>query len=128
MIAVAIGLLAFSMAGPMANGAATRYLTNGIVLTGMEQRSISGYVGVLANYTNTLSSPMNTLVYLTLVNSAGQTVYWNYDSCSFAANQKVQCFVLIASTVPKGVYAAYTFVTTSTSVPISVTKGIQVTV
>ena len=127
-VAVAIGLLALSMAAPMAGGATTGYLTSGIALTGMTQTTLNGYEGVLANYTSQFSSPINTLVYMDLVNSARQTVYWNDGACSFAANQKVQCFVFIAGTVPKGVYGAYLFVTTTSNIPISLTKGIQVTV
>ena len=125
-VAVAIALLAFSTAGPIATSATSTYLTNGIILSGMKQSSIGGYEGVIANYSNHFSSQMNTVVYLDLINSAGQTVYWNRSTCYFGANQEAQCYVLISSAVPKGVYAAYMFITTPSNVPISVTKGIQV--
>jgi len=119
-------LLALSTAVP-ANAVATTYLTGGITQSAIKQSIVNGFGGVLVNYTSTFSSSIATFVYLDLTNSGGQTVYWNLGTCAFAANQSVQCFVPIASTVGKGSYTAYVFVTTNSSIPISMTSSLQVT-
>ena len=120
-------LLAASTAMPMANGATGPYLTIGIAQSAIKQTTINGYNGVLVNYTSTYSSPIGAFVYLDLASSAGQTVYWNVGACNFAPGQKAQCFVVIASTVPKGIYSASVFATTNSSIPISATASLQVT-
>ena len=120
-------LIVISGMVPVVAGASTSYLTTGIVQSGIKQVALNGYNGVLVNYTNTYASPMDAFVYLNLVTSAGQVIYWNLGGCTFAAHQKVPCFVVVASTVPKGVYTASVFVTTNTSVPISTTSTMQVT-
>jgi len=112
---------------PMVSGATSPYLTIGVTRSAIKQSIVGGVNGVLVNYTSSYSKSIGTFVYLDLANSGGQTVYWNVATCAFAATQKVQCFVPIASTVAKGIYNATVFVTTNSSVPISATSSIQVT-
>jgi hypothetical protein len=125
---VTISLLAISFTVPTASGATNSYLTTSVSQSGIEQKTINISNGVLVNYTSTYSSSLVAFVYLDLANSAGQTIYWNVASCTFAANQMVQCFVIIASTVPKGIYTASVFATTTSSVPLSTTSSVQVTI
>ena len=127
MLALVVGLLTVSAATPTAGAASTTFLTTGITQSGMKQVTISVYEGVLVNFTNSYSVPMSTFVYLDLASSGGQTVYWNVGTCNFAANQLVQCFVVIAPSVPKGTYTASVFVTTNSSVPISTTSTLHLT-
>ena len=128
MLGMLAGLLMLSMVMPVASGASTSYLTTGLVQSNIKQTAISGYDGVLVNYTNTYSSSFGAFVYLDLVNSAGQTVYWNVGGCSFSARQTASCFVVISSAVPKGVYTAQVFAATSTDVPVSASGSLKVTV
>jgi hypothetical protein len=125
---VTISLLATSFFAPIASGATNSYLTTGVTQSGIEQKTINVSNGVLVNYTSTYSSSLVAFVYLDLTNSAGQTIYWDVASCTFAANQKVQCFVVIAATVPKGNYSASVFAATTSSVPLSTTSSVQVTI
>lgn len=125
---LAVLLLAFSLAAPVANGASDKYLTVALTQSGMKQSTIGGYDGILANFTNTYTTPVTAFVYMDLVNSAGQTIYWNVGSCSFSASQKAQCFVTILPSVPRGTYTAWLFATTNSSVPISTFSSVQVTV
>ena len=78
---------------PAANGASAAYLTTGITQSSIKQTVIGTYDGVLVSYTNTYSSSFGALVYLDLINPAGQTIYLNAGSCSFAPHQTVPCFV-----------------------------------
>jgi len=120
-------ILALSTAVPAVNGATNPYLTVGIIQSAIKQSTVNGIAGVLVNYTSSYSTSIGTFVYLDLANSAGQTVYWNVGTCAFTADQKVQCFVPIASTVAKGNYTASVFVTTNSNIPISRTTSLQVT-
>ena len=122
------GLLALSMVMPVANGVSATYLTTGIAQSSIKQAVINNYNGVLVGYTNTYTSSFSAFVYLDLVNSAGQTIYLNVGSCSFAPSQTVPCFVAISPSVPKGTYTAQVFATTVTSVPVSIPGSLKVTV
>ncbi len=124
---LAASLLTVSLAVPIVNGATSAYLTIGITQSAIKQTTVNGFSGVLVNYTSTYSASIGTFIYLDLVNSGGQTVYWNVGTCNFAANQRVQCFVPIVSAVAKGMYTASVFVTTNSSIPISATSSLQVT-
>jgi hypothetical protein len=127
LIFLAACLLAVSTAVPVVNGATSSYLTVGITQSAIKQSTVNGFTGVLVNYTSTFSTSIGTFVYLDLANLGGQTVYWNVGTCTFAANQKVQCFVPIAPTVAKGTYTASVFVTTNSNIPISTTTSLQLT-
>jgi hypothetical protein len=109
-------------------GASPKYLTTGITSSGLKETTLEGYQGVLVNYTSTYSSPFAAFVYMDVVNSAGQTVYWNLGYCSFQPIQKVGCFVAIGTTLLKGIYNVRIFATTNSSVPVSVTSSLQMTV
>ena len=128
MLVVALVLFVLTTAVPMTGGATAKYLTTDATLSSAQQKVIGGYDGVLINYTSAIPSDVTVVVYLDLVNQAGQTVYWNSDSGSLHFTQTNQCFVLISSAAPSGTYGAYFFATTSTGVPISAYKGILVTV
>ena len=128
MTLLAACLLTISAAVPVASGVASSYLTIGIAPSADKQATVGQVNGVLVNYTSSYSKPIGTFVYMDLANSAGQTVYWNVATCAFAANQKVQCFVPIASSVAKGIYNATVFLTTNSSIPISTTTFLQVTI
>ena len=84
MLGMLAGLLMLSMAVPVANGVSTSYLTTGLVQSNIKQPAIRGYDGVLVNYTHTYSSAFGAFGYLDLVNSAGQTVYWNVGGAASA--------------------------------------------
>ena len=127
-LGLAIGVLALSLAMPVANGASPSYLTTALTQSAIRQATISGYNGVIVNYTNTYSSSFGAFVYLDLVNSAGQAIYWNVGYCSFSAHQEALCFVLISSAVPKGNYTAWVFATTNSSIPVSLPGSLKVTI
>lgn len=103
------------------------YLTTGVTQSGIKQTIIGGYTGVLVNYTNSYSSSFSGFVYLDVVNSAGQTVYWNLTSCPFNAAQKAQCFVAISPSPAAGNYTASVFATTTSSVPVSASSPMKLT-
>ena len=116
------------MVMPAANGVSNAYLTTGVTQSSLKQTVIGTYDGVLVSYTNTYSSSFSAFVYLDLINPAGQTIYLNVGSCSFAAHQTLPCFAAISPSVPKGTYTALLFATTDTSVPVSATGSLKVTV
>ncbi|MDG6982553.1 MAG: hypothetical protein JRM74_03770 [Nitrososphaerota archaeon] len=123
---LAVGMMLLS-AAPLGSAAAPTHLTNGVSQSGMKLATIDTYQGVVVNYTSTYSTAFDSFVYLTLVNHAGQVVYWNVASCSFSAAQEVQCFVSISPAVPSGTYTAMAFATTDTGVPVSVVSSHTVT-
>jgi hypothetical protein len=123
---VVAGLLLVSLAVPATAASSTNYLTTTLVQSGVTQTTINGFPGVLVNYTNSLTVSLNTFIYLDLVNSVGQTVYWNVETCIFASIQKVQCFVPITPTLPSGTYSARVFATSSTYVALSTTTTLVV--
>ena len=122
---LAVGMMLLS-AAPLGSSATGANLTNGISQSGMKLATIDTYQGVVVNYTSTYSTSFYSFVYLTLVNHAGQVVYWNVASCSFSAAQEVQCFVSISPAVPSGTYTAMVFATTGTRVPVSVVSSLTV--
>jgi hypothetical protein len=112
---------------PSINATSSTYLTTGITQSGMKQASISGYNGVLVNYTNTYPSSFGAFVYLDLTNAAGQTVYWYLTYFPFAAGQMGQPFVQISASVPAGNYTAWVFVATTSGIPVSTLSSVKVT-
>ena len=125
VLAVGLGLVLTSV--PPVGAASPTYLTTGIVQSGVKQTIIGNYQGVLVNYTNTQPTSVSAFVYLDLVNSAGQTVYWNLGTCTFGASQKVKCFIAISGTISRGTYTAWVFATTDTEVPVSTSTSVRVT-
>ncbi|MDE1852985.1 MAG: hypothetical protein KGI38_04455 [Thaumarchaeota archaeon] len=127
VFALAGALILLSAFTPMVTASSPTYATSAITQSGIKQTTINGYPGVLVNYTSTFTTSFGAFVYLDLMNSAGQTVYWNVGYCSFSASQQVQCFVAIAATVAAGSYTAKVFATTTTNVPVSTTGSLSVT-
>ncbi len=103
------------------------YLTTTVTQSGVKQATLGGYPGVFVNNTSSSSSSFSGFVYLDLVNSAGQTVYWGLTGCNFAAGQTVGCFVEIFTPIPAGTYTATVFATATSSVPVSVPSTLPVT-
>ena len=126
-IVLAVTLVLLSAILPVAGLSTASYLTTGIKQSGMKQATIHGYSGILVNYTSSYSSSFTAFLYVNVVNSAGQTVYWNIASCSFNPNQMVPCFVTLSSSVPAGTYTARVFATSTSNVPVSVTSSLSVT-
>ena len=127
-VSMACGLILLSTLAPTAMATSPVFPTTVLVQSGMKYATIGGYSGVLVNYTSSISTSFVAFVYIDLVNSAGQTVYWNVGYCSFAANQKVQCFVPISSTGPGGDYTASAFATTTSNVPVSSSGSLSITI
>lgn len=111
---------------PVASASApSSYLTTGFVGYGAAKTTIAGFTGVVINYNNTYSVSFSAFVYLVLVNSAGQTVYWTAAGCSVPGNSPGQCFVPIYGAL-SGTYTANLFATTNFGVPISVVDTLTV--
>src|SRR5579863_8730199 len=115
-LCVATCLTLVLIAVPPALATSPTYSTSSIVKSAMVQTKISGYEGVLVNYTSSFPTSTNGFVYMDLTNSAGETVAWNVGSCEFAPAATAQCFVLIPQSVSTGTYSASVFVVTSTGV------------
>ncbi|MDE1858425.1 MAG: hypothetical protein KGI26_05115 [Thaumarchaeota archaeon] len=113
---------------PAALAATPAYPTTAVTATGIVQTTISGYQGVLVNYTSAFPTTFSGFVYLDLTNAAGQTVAWNVAYCGFSASAKAQCFVSIPLSTAAGSYNAHVFVATSTGVAVSATSSVKVTV
>jgi len=123
---LAVSLLTLS-ATLSAFASAPPYLTTSVTQSGAKQTTIGSYNGVLVNYTSTFASSV-AFVYLDLVNSAGQTVYWNVCSSSLTAGQQSQCFVTISAAVASGNYTAWVFVTTNSGISVSASGSVKVTI
>ena len=128
MLLPVLALLALTTTAHNAAGASSGYLTTTVSHSGIRQTTISGYNGVLVNFTNTLPTAMTAFAYIDLANSAGQTVYWNVGSCSLTPSHVTQCFVSISPAVPAGNYTASVFATTGTGIPVSTVTSVKVTV
>ncbi len=113
---------------PAALAATPAYPATAVTATGIVQTKLSGYQGVLVNYSSTFSTSFSGFVYMDLTNTAGQTVVWNVAYCGFSASAKAQCFVSIPTSTATGTYTALVFVTTSTGVAVSSTSSVKVTV
>jgi len=127
-LALGLGFAILMLALPAVSQTAPSYLTTSVTSTGMKQTGIGGFNGVLVNYTNTLSSPLTVLVYMDVMNPAGQVAGVNAASCNFAANQTVRCFAVFPSSVPSGNYSIQVFATTASGVPITVIQEAQVAI
>ena len=126
MLGLCLSLLMLTV--PSLSQTAPAYLTTSVTSGGMKQTTLSGYSGVILNYTNTLSSPLTTLIYMDVLNSAGQVVGVNVATCNFASNQTVSCFVVFPSSVPSGSYSVQVFATTASGVPVSETQTAPVAI
>jgi len=118
-LAIVLGLSVLMLAVPSVGQTPPTYLSTSFTSGGMKQTVLSGYSGVLLNYTNTLSSPLTALIYMDVLNSAGQVAGVNVATCNFASNQTVRCFVVFPSSVPSGNYSVEVFATTASGVPVS---------
>ncbi len=124
-VLVAVGLILLTAVGP---AYATTYLATSVTQTGMQASTLGGYKGVLVSYNDTTSTSFVGFVYLSLSNSAGQSVYVNVATCSFDAGKVVPCFVVISPTMAAGNYTASIFATTTENVAVSAGGSLQVTV
>jgi len=127
-LVLALSLSVLMLTVPSVGQTAPAYLTTSVTSTGMKQTILGGYSGVLLNYTNTLSSPLTTLIYMDVLNSAGQVAGVNVATCNFASNQTVRCFVVFPPSVPSGNYTVEVFATTPSGVPISETQTAPVAI
>jgi len=118
-LALALVLALLVLIAPSVAQTSPAYFTTTVVSTGMKQTTLGGFSGVLLNYTNTLSSPLTTLVYMDVLNSVGQVAGVNAATCNFAANQTVSCFIVFPSSVHSGNYSVQVFATTASGVPVS---------
>ena len=83
--------------------------------------------GVTINYTSTYTSPFVAMVYLDVVNSAGQTVGVSIGSVNFSTNETIAAFVAFPSSGLNGTFTAKVFAVSNTGVPVSVTSSMNVT-
>ena len=112
---------------PAASAASpTTYLTTSLVASGPTQTTISGFSGVLVTYTNHLNSSFIGIMYLSLMNTAGQTVGISIGSCNFAALNQSACFIVTPSGVASGTYLARVLLITPSEVPIALPASLQV--
>ena len=102
------------------------YLTTSMVPRGIGQHTLSGYPGVLVNYTNTLNQ--TAWIYLDVSNHRGQVVSLSLATCYPGPSENESCFVAFSPTLAPGNYSATVFAATTTNIPISVAQNFSVRV
>jgi hypothetical protein len=103
---------------PQSDAVAATYSTKGFVAIGAAETTQLGTKAVVVNYNNTMSMGVSAFVYMSLTNSAGQTIYIQVFRTSFSAGENGTIIFGLAG-VTAGNYTASLFATTSTLAPVS---------
>jgi hypothetical protein len=95
--------------------------------SGVSQTACGGVPGVTITYTSSMTAPLTSNIFISLVNSAGQVVYGpTFIQTSFSQGQnETFCFGLTG--VTSGNYTAFVFATSSQYVVVSTTSTTEVT-
>ena len=120
-------LLSGSLGQAAVAATAPPLLTTVMVPSGAGQGTEQGATGVLITYNSTYNSPLQVLVHMSLLNSAGQTVTIESTGAQFAANESLGFFFGLAG-VQAGAYVAHVFAATNTGIPLSTAELVNVTV
>jgi len=114
---------------------APSYLTTSMVPRGVGQHTLSGYQGVMVNYTNYLNQTVWTntlnqtvLIYLDLSNHLGQVVSLSLATCYPGQGENDSCFVAFSPTLAPGNYSATIFAATTSNIPLSVAQNFSIRV
>ena len=118
---LALSLLLASVAG----AASTPLLTTSLTAGTPVQTTIGGSPAVRIDYTNTLSTSMLVIAYLTVQNSLGQTVEVSVATANMNSGGTLPVYLVMYG-LPSGHYTADVFATTG-GVPVSTVSSLSVT-
>jgi len=100
-------------------------LTTSLTASTPVQTSFNGNRAVSLNYTNTTTGPLLAIVWLSVQNSAGQTVGVFASTVTLSAGATVPVYVIIYG-LAGGHYSGMVFAVTSDGVPISGASTVQI--
>jgi hypothetical protein len=92
------------------------------------QTSVGGYSGVSLSYQNNYDNQLQAVVFLTVQNSAGQTVGISSASVSISSGATQSTFVILPLGLAHGAYTGQVFAVTTSNSPISTTAQVQINV
>ena len=122
----ALVLMVASLLPSVAVAASPTYPTTSLSPNTPVQTTFQSQPAVVISYTDGLSGSTLVLVYMSIVNSMGQTVQISVATISAQSGQTNSAYLLF-KTLPAGTYTGEIFATSVDAVPLSSTSTVSIT-